>query len=74
MRDRTVTIGSGGKSFSMTGWKVGWVTACPELVTAVRTAKQFLTYVVGRAVPAGDRRRAPPPGQLLPRAAPPTCR
>ena len=45
MRDRTVTIGSGGKSFSMTGWKVGWVTACPELVTAVRTAKQFLTYV-----------------------------
>ena len=45
MRERTVTIGSGGKSFSMTGWKVGWVTACPELVTAVRTAKQFLTYV-----------------------------
>ena len=45
MRERTVTIGSGGKSFSMTGWKVGWVTACAELVTAVRTAKQFLTYV-----------------------------
>ena len=45
MRDRTVTISSAGKSFSFTGWKVGWVTGSPELVTAVRTAKQFLTYV-----------------------------
>ncbi|WP_344390977.1 pyridoxal phosphate-dependent aminotransferase [Streptomyces vastus] len=45
MRDRTVTIGSAGKSFSFTGWKVGWVTASPALVTAVRSAKQFLTYV-----------------------------
>lgn len=45
MRGRTVTIGSAGKSFSFTGWKVGWVTAAPELVAAVRSAKQFLTYV-----------------------------
>ena len=45
MRDRTVTIGSAGKSFSFTGWKVGWVTAAPALVTAVRSAKQYLTYV-----------------------------
>ncbi|MFD9796150.1 pyridoxal phosphate-dependent aminotransferase [Streptomyces sp. NPDC059070] len=45
MRGRTVTIGSAGKTFSFTGWKVGWVTAAPELVTAVRSAKQFLTYV-----------------------------
>ncbi|MDQ1383936.1 MAG: N-succinyldiaminopimelate aminotransferase [Actinomycetota bacterium] len=45
MRDRTVAIGSGGKSFSFTGWKVGWVCARPELVAAVKTAKQFLTYV-----------------------------
>jgi N-succinyldiaminopimelate aminotransferase len=45
MRDRTVTISSAGKTFSFTGWKVGWVTGSPELVTAVRTAKQFLTYV-----------------------------
>jgi N-succinyldiaminopimelate aminotransferase len=44
MRDRTVTISSGGKTFSFTGWKVGWVCASPELTTAVRTAKQFLTY------------------------------
>ncbi len=45
MRDRTVTIGSAGKTFSYTGWKVGWVTAAPELVMAVRSAKQYLTYV-----------------------------
>ena len=45
MRDRTVTIGSAGKTFSFTGWKVGWVTAAPGLVSAVRSAKQFLTYV-----------------------------
>ncbi|MEU3690990.1 pyridoxal phosphate-dependent aminotransferase [Streptomyces narbonensis] len=45
MRERTVTIGSAGKTFSFTGWKVGWITASPELVSAVRSAKQFLTYV-----------------------------
>jgi N-succinyldiaminopimelate aminotransferase len=47
MRERTVTVSSAGKTFSFTGWKIGWVTATPELVTAVRTAKQFLTYVSG---------------------------
>ena len=45
MRDRTVSISSAGKTFSFTGWKVGWVTASRELVAAVRTAKQYLTYV-----------------------------
>ncbi|MET9917389.1 pyridoxal phosphate-dependent aminotransferase [Streptomyces sp. NPDC006435] len=45
MRGRTVTIGSAGKTYSFTGWKVGWITASPELVSAVRSAKQFLTYV-----------------------------
>ncbi|MGK5629949.1 pyridoxal phosphate-dependent aminotransferase [Streptomyces sp. URMC 123] len=45
MRERTVTISSAGKTFSFTGWKVGWVTGSPELVSAVRSAKQFLTYV-----------------------------
>ncbi len=45
MRGRTVTIGSAGKTFSFTGWKVGWVTAAPNLVAAIRSAKQFLTYV-----------------------------
>jgi N-succinyldiaminopimelate aminotransferase len=47
MRERTVTISSAGKTFSFTGWKIGWVMASPELVTAVKTAKQFLTYVSG---------------------------
>ncbi|MFF2567754.1 pyridoxal phosphate-dependent aminotransferase [Streptomyces sp. NPDC058084] len=45
MRERTVTIGSAGKTYSFTGWKVGWITATPELTSAVRSAKQFLTYV-----------------------------
>jgi N-succinyldiaminopimelate aminotransferase len=44
MRDRTVTISSAGKSFSVTGWKIGWVCAPPELLRAVNTVKQFLTY------------------------------
>jgi N-succinyldiaminopimelate aminotransferase len=47
MRERTVTISSAGKTFSFTGWKIGWVTGTQELVTAVRTAKQFLTFVSG---------------------------
>lgn len=47
MRERTVSISSAGKTFSFTGWKVGWVTAAAALVAAVRTAKQFLTYVSG---------------------------
>jgi N-succinyldiaminopimelate aminotransferase len=59
MRDRTVTVSSGGKTFSFTGWKIGWVCAIPELTTAVKTAKQFLTYVSGgpfqHAIAAGLR-------------------
>ena len=47
MRERTVTISSAGKTFSFTGWKIGWVKAAPELVTAVKTVKQFLTFVNG---------------------------
>ncbi|HEX6391992.1 MAG TPA: pyridoxal phosphate-dependent aminotransferase [Acidimicrobiales bacterium] len=45
MAERTVSISSAGKTFSVTGWKVGWVTGTPELVGAVRAVKQFLTYV-----------------------------
>jgi N-succinyldiaminopimelate aminotransferase len=47
MAERTVTISSAAKMFSFTGWKIGWVTGSPEVVTAVRTVKQFLTYVSG---------------------------
>ena len=45
MATRTLTISSAGKTFSVTGWKVGWVHGPRELVDAVRTVKQFVTYV-----------------------------
>ncbi len=47
MRERTVSISSAAKTFSFTGWKIGWVTGTPELVATVRTVKQFLTFVSG---------------------------
>jgi N-succinyldiaminopimelate aminotransferase len=47
MAERTVSISSGGKTFSFTGWKVGWVSGPAPLVAAVRAAKQFLTYTSG---------------------------
>jgi N-succinyldiaminopimelate aminotransferase len=46
-RDRTVSISSGGKTFSTTGWKIGWITAAADLVSAILAVKQFLTYVNG---------------------------
>ncbi len=45
MSDRTLTISSGGKTFSTTGWKVGWVSGPADAVAAIRGVKQFLTYV-----------------------------
>ena len=45
MAARTLTISSAGKTFSVTGWKVGWVHGPRELVAAVRTVKQFVTFV-----------------------------
>ncbi|WP_286219329.1 pyridoxal phosphate-dependent aminotransferase [Paraoerskovia sediminicola] len=47
MADRTVTISSAGKTFSFTGWKVGWLHGPAHLVTAIRTVKQFVTYSSG---------------------------
>ncbi|OIH83666.1 aminotransferase [Arthrobacter sp. UCD-GKA] len=47
--DRTITISSVGKTFSFTGWKVGWATGPADLVAAVRTVKQFLSYSSGTA-------------------------
>ena len=58
-RERTIAISSGGKTFNTTGWKIGWLTAPPELVTAVLAVKQFLTFVNGApfqpAIAAGLR-------------------
>jgi N-succinyldiaminopimelate aminotransferase len=45
MRERTLTISSAGKTFSATGWKVGWVSGPAQAVAAVRAVKQFLTFV-----------------------------
>jgi N-succinyldiaminopimelate aminotransferase len=45
MAERTITISSAAKTFSVTGWKVGWACARPQLIAAIRTAKQFLTFV-----------------------------
>jgi N-succinyldiaminopimelate aminotransferase len=47
MADRTLTISSAGKTFSFTGWKVGWATGPAHLTRALMTAKQFITYVSG---------------------------
>nr|WP_255480869.1 pyridoxal phosphate-dependent aminotransferase [Quadrisphaera sp. RL12-1S] len=47
MAERTLVVSSAGKTFSVTGWKVGWVHGPSELVGAVRAVKQFLTYVSG---------------------------
>lgn len=44
MRERTVTISSLGKTFSFTGWKIGWTCAPPDLTAAVRAAHQFVTF------------------------------
>jgi N-succinyldiaminopimelate aminotransferase len=59
MRERTLVLSSAGKTFNVTGWKIGWIYGPAPLVSAVRTAKQFLTYVNGGpfqpAVAAGLR-------------------
>jgi N-succinyldiaminopimelate aminotransferase len=47
MADRTLTVSSAGKTFSFTGWKVGWVSGPRDFVDAVRTVKQFVTFVSG---------------------------
>lgn len=45
MFERTITVGSGGKSFSFTGWKVGWASGPADLIAAVRVVRQHLSYV-----------------------------
>ncbi|MEI6621924.1 MAG: aminotransferase class I/II-fold pyridoxal phosphate-dependent enzyme, partial [Actinomycetes bacterium] len=59
MFERTVSVGSGGKSFSFTGWKVGWASGPTHLIAAVRVVRQHLSYVSGgpfqSAIAAGLR-------------------
>ncbi len=47
MLERTITVGSAGKSLSFTGWKVGWATGPADLIGAVRVVRQHLSYVSG---------------------------
>jgi N-succinyldiaminopimelate aminotransferase len=52
MRERTITVGSAGKIFSCTGWKVGWAIAPPPLTAALRTVHQFVTFATATPLQA----------------------
>ena len=58
MFERTITIGSGGKSFSFTGWKVGWASGPQPLISAVKVCAAAFELCFRRAFPIGNRRRA----------------
>jgi N-succinyldiaminopimelate aminotransferase len=53
MRERTITISSFGKTFSLTGWKIGWAAAPSELTAAVRAAHQFITFATATPLQYG---------------------
>jgi aspartate/methionine/tyrosine aminotransferase len=53
LRDRAVKIGSGGKIFALTGWKVGWLCAAPALSRALAASHQFLTFTTPPGLQAG---------------------
>ncbi len=50
MQDRTITIGSAGKMFSVTGWRVGWAVATPEISAALRRGSQWVTFCAATPV------------------------
>ena len=52
MAERCVKIGSGGKIFSLTGWKVGWACAAPHIAAVIAKAHQFITFTVAPATQA----------------------
>ena len=65
MAERTLTISSVGKSFSFTGWKIGWCSGPAPLVAATRTVKQFLTFAGGTPLQhAAATALRPPRGEL----------
>ena len=53
MRERTVRVGSAGKMFALTGWKVGWVMGAAPLIDVVAKAHQFLTFTTSPALQHG---------------------
>ena len=55
MRDRTITINALSKTYSVTGWRVGWAIASPEVTSAIRKVHDFLT--VGAAAPLQEAGR-----------------
>ncbi len=65
MAERTVTISSAGKTYSFTGWKIGWATGPSHLVGAVLAAKQFLTFTSGSPMQPAIAKALALPDQLL---------
>ena len=53
MRDRVVRVGSAGKMFSLTGWKIGWVTGAAPLIDVIAKAHQFITFTTSPALQSG---------------------
>ena len=53
MAERTLTVGSGGKTFHTTGWKIGWVSGPSDLVAVVAGVKQYLTFASGTPLQPG---------------------
>jgi N-succinyldiaminopimelate aminotransferase len=73
MRDRTVTISSAGKTFSLTGWKVGWTCAPPDLAAAIRAAHQFVTFAVATPLQHGMAAALAAPDEYYARLAASYC-
>jgi N-succinyldiaminopimelate aminotransferase len=69
MGERTITISSAGKTFAVTGWKVGWACGPAPLIAALRTVKQFLTYVNGAPFQPAVAQVLPHAEKLAPTAA-----
>jgi N-succinyldiaminopimelate aminotransferase len=53
MRERVVRVGSAGKMFSLTGWKIGWVTGAAPLIDVIAKAHQFITFTTSPALQLG---------------------
>lgn len=62
MRDRTIVLSSLGKTFSLTGWKIGWAIAPPHLTAGIRAAHQFLTFATATPLQHGAAAALAAPG------------